>query len=545
MYVRTISRKNKDGSVTTYVQLAHNVRDPKSGFARAQVVHTFGRADSLDTAALRRLVKSLCRFISPEEALEARDSSALRFIGSRPMGGAYLLRKIWERLELQKVLRKALGQRHFASPVEWAIFAMVANRALAPDSKRGVEEWVADDVALGNPEPISLQHLYRAMDFLLTQDADLQKEVFFATADLLSLEVDLLFFDTTTTYVECEEEDDFRRYGHSKDNRPDRPQVVIGLAVTKEGLPVRCWVLPGNTQDMTTVEMIKSDLRGWRLGRCVWVMDRGMTSEENRVVLQKGGGHYILGEKLRDHQAVHEEALSKPGRYQKVKDNLEVKEIVVGEGERRRRFVLVFNPEQAEKDKAAREKTLKRIEETIEALGNPDGPDYKKSVCALLAHRTMGRFIRQTKTGKLRINLAKVQEEEALDGKYLLSTSDDSLSAEDVALGYKQLMEVERAFRTLKTTLDLRPLYHRKEERIRAHVLLCYLALLLVRIAERETGETWDRIRSIMERCHLGEFSSKDGRVFQRTELTADQANILNRLKIGAPPGVLDVRLGA
>jgi transposase len=383
------------------------------------------------------------------------------------------------------------------------------------------------------------------MDFLLAQDAELQREVFFATADLLNLEVDLLFFDTTTTYVECEEEDDFRRYGHSKDSRPDRPQVVIGLAVTKEGLPVRCWALPGNTQDMTTVEMIKTDLRGWRLGRCVWVMDRGMSSEENRIVLQRGGGHYILGEKLRDSQAAHKEALSTPGRYQKVKDNLEVKEIVVGEGERRRRFVLVFNPEQAEKDKAIREKTLNKIEETIKALGDPSGPGHKKAVCALLSHRTMGRFIRQTKTGKLRINLAKVQEEEALDGKYLLSTSDDSLSAEDVALGYKQLAEVERAFRTLKTTLDLRPLYHRKEERIRAHVLLCYLALLLVRIAERETGETWDRIRAIMERCHLGEFSSKDGRVFQRTELTSDQANILNRLKITVPPEVLDVRTGA
>jgi transposase len=545
MYVRTISRKNKDGSVTTYVQLAHNVRDPKSGFARAQVVHTFGRADSLDIAALRRLVRSLCRFISPEDAFEAGGSGVLRFIKSRPLGGAYLLRQIWERLGLQTVLRKALEKRQFASPVEWAVFAMVANRALAPDSKRGVEDWFGEDVALGNPEPISLQHLYRAMDFLLTQDGELQKEVFFATADLLNLEVDLLFFDTTTTYLECEEEDDFRRFGHSKDSRPDRPQVVIGLAVTKEGLPVRCWVLPGNTQDMSTVEKIKSDLRGWRLGRCVWVMDRGMSSEENRIILQRGSGHYILGEKLRDSQAAHKEALSTPGRYQKVRDNLEVKEIVVGEGERRRRFVLVFNPEQAQKDKATRDKTLERIAETIRALGDPSGPGHKKTVCALLSHRTMGRFIRQTKTGKLRINLAKVQEEEALDGKYLLSTSDDTLSAEDVALGYKQLAEVERAFRTLKTTLDLRPLYHRKEERIRAHVLLCYLALLLVRIAERESGETWDKIRSILERCHLGEFSSKDGRIFQRTELTPDQANILKRLKITAPPEVLEVRLSA
>jgi len=138
-----------------------------------------------------------------------------------------------------------------------------------------------------------------------------------------------------------------------------------------------------------------------------------------------------------------------------------------------------------------------------------------------------------------------LEHEESLDGKYLLSSSDDTLSPEDIALGYKQLMEVERAFRTLKTTLELRPLYHRKEERIRAHVLLCYLSLLLVRIAERETGETWDRIRPIMDRCHLGEFSSKDGRIFQRTELTSEQVNILNRLKIAHPPSVTNVQISA
>jgi len=544
--VRTISRKNKDGSTTTYVQLAHNVRDPQSGFARARVLYTFGRADSLDLGAIRRLVRSLCRFISPEDALEAQGSTpALRFIKSAPLGGAYLLRHLWERLGLRTVLAKALQKRDFSFTVEWAIFAMVANRALAPDSKRGVEEWVSEDVSLGNPEPISLQHLYRAMDFLLEHEESIQKEVFFATADLFNLEVDLLFFDTTTTYAECEEEDDLRRYGHSKDSRPDRPQIVIGLAVTKEGLPVRCWVLPGNTADMTTVERVKSDLRGWKLSRCIWVMDRGMSSEANRIVLQKAGGHYILGEKLRDSQAAHKEALSFQGRRQKVRENLEVKEIVVGDGERRRRFVLVYNPEQAKKDQATREKTLKRIAETILALGDPEVASHKKAVCALLSHRSMGRYIRQTKTGKLRINQAKVQEEESLDGKYLLSSSDDTLSPEDIALGYKQLMEVERAFRTLKTTLELRPLYHRKEERIRAHVLLCYLSLLLVRIAERETGETWDRIRPIMDRCHLGEFSSKDGRIFQRTELTSEQVNILNRMKIAQPPSVYNVQISA
>jgi transposase len=551
MYVRTISRKNKDGSTTTYVQLAHNAWDPKAGHAKAQVLYTFGRADSLDLEAIRRLVKSLCRFLSPEEALQTqtalgKESPALRFLKSLPQGGAFVLRALWERLELHHVLAQSLREREFQSPVEWAIFAMVANRALAPDSKRGVEEWVREDVALGNPAPISLQHLYRAMDFLREQKEQVQKEVFFATADLLNLEVDLLFFDTTSTYVEREQEDEkgLKRYGYSRDNRPDLPQVVIGLAVTKEGIPVRCWVLPGNTQDLTTVEKVKKDLSGWKLSRCVWVMDRGMNSEQNRAILQQAGGHYIIGEKLRDNQAIHQEVLCGGGWFHKVRDNLQVKEVLVGKGERRRRFVLVYNPEQAKKDQARREQLLQRITMAVGSLVG-SRKDPQKAVQRLLAHGKMGPYLRQLKSGKLKINRMKVRAEEALDGKYLLSTSDDSLSAEDVALGYKQLLEVERAFRTLKTTLDLRPLYHRKDERIEAHVFLCFLALLLVRIAERQTGQTWDRIRAVLERIHLGEFFSTDGRILQRTELTPDQIKLLKQLNIQSPAKVQKVEIRA
>jgi transposase len=461
------------------------------------------------------------------------------------MGGAYLLRHLWKRLGLEQVLTRVLVARDFTTPIEWAIFAMVANRALAPESKRGVAEWVSADVALGNPEPIALQHLYRAMDLLLEHGEAIQREVFFATADLLNLEVDLLFFDTTSTYLErdMEEEEGLRRYGHSKDHRPDLPQVVIGLAVTKEGIPVRCWVLPGNTQDMTTVERVQRDLLGWKLARCIWVMDRGMNSEANRTILQRAGGHYILGARLRDDQPMHQAALSRPGRFQQVRENLSVKEVIVGEGERRRRFVLVYNSEQAQKDQASRERTLQRIEETLKVLGEQRGKAHKKAVCTLLSHRSMGRYLRQLTNGTIKIDKAKVHAEAHLDGKYLLSTSDDSLSAEDVALGYKQLLEVERAFRTLKTTLELRPLYHRKDDRIRAHVLLCFLALLLVRIAERQSASTWDQIRATMQRLHLGEFASKDGRVLQRTELTPEQANLLKSLNISPPLKVHTVDL--
>ena len=549
MYVRTISRKNKNGSTTTYVQLAHNVRDAQSGQPKADVLYTFGRSDSLDVDAIRRLTKSLSRFLTPEEALKIQGTTGsdapLRFLRSVPMGGAHLLRGVWEQLGIPEALSQCMKDRSFTSPVEWATFAMVANRALCPDSKRGVEEWVREDVALGNPEPIELQHLYRAMDVLLEYRETIHKEVFWSVADLLNLEVDLLFFDTTSTYFEMDEEDEdgLRRCGHSKDHRPDLPQIVIGLAVTKEGIPVKCWIMPGNTSDMKTVEMVKNDLLGWKLSRCVWVMDRGMSSEENRLILQKAGGHYIIGEKLRDNQEVHKEVLAKRGRFTAIRENLEIKEVVVGDGERRRRFILVHNPDEARKDKATREKTLKKIEEALKSIKEQKGQCHKKNVCALLSHRTMGRYLRQLKTGAIKIDKGKIKEEAHLDGKYIISTSDDTLTPEDIALGYKQLMEVERAFRSLKTTLDLRPVYHRKDERIQAHVFLCFLALLLVRIAERKTSMTWDRIRTQIERLHLGEFFSKDGRVLQTTELTTEQFNILKQLKISPPQRIRHIQM--
>jgi transposase len=550
MYVRTISRKNKDGSIVTYVQLAHNVRDPESGQPKANVLHTFGRSDELDVAAIKRLTRSLCRFLSPEDAVQAQAISEgknipLTFLKSVPKGGAYLLRSLWEMLGLHAILKDCLKERSFTSPVEWAAFAMTANRALAPDSKRGVEEWVREDVALGNPEPVDLQHLYRAMDVLLEYREIIHKEVYFAVADLLNLEVDLIFFDTTSTYFERDEEDEdgLRQYGYSKDHRSDLPQIVIGLAVTKEGIPVKCWTLPGNTSDMATVETVQNDLLGWKLGRCVWVMDRGMNSEDNRLVLQKAGGQYILGEKLRDNQEIHEEVLAKRGRYLKIRENLEIKEVIIGAGERRRRFILVHNPEEAKKDKATREKILVKIEKFLAELGDQKGKAHKKSVCALLAHRTMGRYLRQLKDGSIKIDKGKIREEAHLDGKYILSTSDDTLTPEDIALGYKQLLEVERAFRTLKTTLDLRPVHHRKDERIEAHVFLCFLALMLVRIAERKTGLTWDRIRNVMERLHLIEFFSNDGRVLQTTEPTTEQLNIMKLLKISPPKRMQDIQM--
>ena len=443
---------------------------------------------------------------------------------------------MWERINIKQCLDKILEGRSFTAPLEQALFAMVANRALDPASKLAVEQWANKDVYLGHDEQIQVQHLYRSMDLLLEHQDAIQEDVFWSTANLLNLTVDLIFFDTTNTYFEIDDPGDseLKAFGKSKHKRDDLPQVTVGLAVTREGIPVRCWVMPGNQNDAKSVDQVQKDLNNWKLGRVVWAMDRGMTSEENRRILQRAGGQYILGEKLSGTKH-NEKALNRGGRFKVLKDNLHIKEVFVGEGTGRRRFVIVYNPQQAKHDQHTREKVLERIGNELAVIDKLAKDKQAKAKYRLLAHRSMGRYLKEQKNGNLCIDKAKIKQAQKLDGKYLLSTSDESLSAEDVALGYKQLMEVEKAFRTLKSTLSLRPVYHTKDDRIRAHVLLCWLALLLVRIAENETGLTWSRLRAEMERLHIGEFVNEDGRILQRTELTPNQRNILNKLKIKPP----------
>jgi len=575
VFLRTNTRKNKDGSTVEYLLLAHNYRDPVTKRPKAEILYNFGRRDRLNEENLRRLARSIRRFLGPEEELAAREEDAgagsLRFVESRPMGSAWLLRGLWEQLRVDKELVRLAAVRRFKDPaeVEGTVFAMAVNRALEPLSKHATPAWLFESVfAPGAPEWTYDERLYRAMDFLIDAEEEVQKGVFSATADLLNLDVDLLLYDTTSSYFEMEGDDEdlierdarwteslatpggkeptrpvpqvvnrppLRMQGHSKDHRPDLAQVVIGLAVTREGIPVRCWVFPGNTSDVDTITTVKRSLSGWRLNRVVWAVDRGMVSDENLRTLQEGGAHYVAGEKMRAGRKEVEEALSRAGRFHTVRDNLEVKEVVVGKGECRKRYVLVRNPAQVAKDREDRERLLSRLEEKLAGLPS-EGEEHSKEVCRLVAHPTMGRFLTKDKKGRLVIDRAKVKAEERLDGKYLIVTSDDTLSTEDVALGYKQRAEVERAWRDTKSELEIRPMYHRKTDRIRAHVLLCWLALLLIRVVEVKTGTTWPRVRQEMDRLHRGVFDGNDGQYVQRTAITQLQQRYLKAVKVPPPP---------
>jgi hypothetical protein len=386
MYLRSTPRRNKDGSVVRYLQLAHNVWDPTAKRSKVQVVYNFGREDASNREALQRLVASVTRFLDPDAALAAT-ADGLVFVESRPLGGVWVLDRLWQRLEIGKTMKRLLKGRRLDPSAERVLFALVANRALAPSSKLAAAGWVNNDVFIDGLPATTDDACYRAMDWLIEIAGKLEEEVFHQVANLLNLEVDLLFFDTTSTYFETEDADEalprdqrgravpeqevsdehtvrgFRSFGRSKDHRDDLPQIVIGMAVTRTGIPVRVWSWPGATNDSALIRQVKDDMRDWTLSRIVCVADRGFASAANRSYLRQGDHHYIIGEKLRSGSAEANEALARQGRYQEVRDNLRVKEVRIREDER---FVICFNPDAADRDAATRARLVAQLTELID-----------------------------------------------------------------------------------------------------------------------------------------------------------------------------------
>jgi len=554
MYLRTTQQRRKDGRVVRYLQLAENYRNA-SGQTVARVVTHLGREDQVDRAGLERLVASILRFLGG-----AGDAAAADVVGERfaleaawELGGPHVIAAVWEELGLATTLRRAARRGRFGTDVERAVLVMVCQRCLEPGSKLEATRWLGDEVRLPGIERVSDDQLYRAMDFLLAQADAVQEAVFGSVANLLNLEVDLVFFDTTSTYFEVESDPDdkdasdggeLRRLGHSKDHRPDLPQVVIGLAVTKSGIPVRCWVWPGNTSDQTLVEQVRDDLRGWKLDKSIFVADSGFSGRDNLAYLKRAYGHYLTGIRMRAGMPEVEAALSRQGRYLKVAENLSVKEVWVDrDGAGERRFIVCRNDEEARRDRAHREQAIARLEAELAALKTLDHDAHQQRECTLRAHPSLGRWLRQTETGRLVIDRARIAAEARLDGKYLIETSDRTLSTADAALAYKNLQEAERAFRDLKGRISLRPVYHRLDERIRAHVLICFLALLIIRVCETRAGHTWPVQRRLLRRIKLARFLSKDGRFEQRSELDAEQKALLSTLQVAEPARVATVNL--
>ncbi len=548
MYLRKSSQKRADGSRLCHLQIAENVWDPVKKRSRVRILYNCGRADDPQAVErLRRLAGSILKRCAPEELAAAE--TGLSVVDAWPYGELYVLEALWRRVGLPALIAECVEGRKFGFSVERALFALVANRVCAPSSKWHCQErWLAREVHIEGCGGLRLQHLYRAMDVLEQHQEALQAGLYSRLADLLNLDVELVFYDTTSLHFEVAGEDPdgtdggpgLRRRGHSKNGRSDAPQVLVGLAVTREGFPVRHWVFPGNTVDVSTVARVKADLGGWRLNRCVFVGDAGMVSRENLSALARGGGRYIVCMPVHRGAEVDREVITRRGRYRTVAPNLKVKQVTVGEGERRRRYVVCLNPREAQRQRRHRQRVLAELQAELASLSALAGSGpHRKRVCELRASRRYGRYLRLTRGGQPRIDRAQVKAAGRLDGKFVVHSNDDTLSGEDLALGYKQLYRVEHAWRQLKSQLRLRPVHHRVARRIHAHIALSVMALLLERLAEHACADTWRNIRDDLKAIKLVQLLGPNGALWQVTKPRANATKRLKSLQIKPPPPIL------
>jgi hypothetical protein len=464
MFVR-IKTVVQDGRSYEYLQIVRSVRDGTR--VRQELVASLGRRDLLvATGQLDQLLQALARFSTRLRVVEAAKDE--RFIAreAKSWGPALVFGRLWQRQGLPEMLGRLAAGRRFGFDPERVAFALALQRLCAPGSDLQGAAWAQTVEAPGFAD-LALHHFYRTVPWLAAIRHELERELFFQGRDLFSGELDLVFVDTTSVYLYRDVESALVRHGYSRDRRPDLPQLVLGVAVDGQGWPVAFDVLPGNTADVATLSLTIARFRErFRIRRAVVVADRGMLGQAMLAELRDHASapfDYILGCPLRRERAVTREVLARPGRYQRVAENLEVKEVRVGD----RRYVVCCNPIEAKQDAADREALLAKLRQTLAH----DGPK------AVVGNRGYARFLRIAK-GSVTLNEGAVAREARLDGKFVLTTSTD-LPAAEVAKAYKSLWRVERAFRTLKSTLDVRPVFHQRDDSVIGHITGCFLALRL------------------------------------------------------------------
>ncbi len=488
MFVRA---KIVDG--VTYLQLVENQRI--DGKTKQRVIGSLGRLDAMkESGGIDGLLVSLAKFSDKLAVLGEMKGLDLSVQPKREIAPAIVFGRLWREVGLDGVIRDLLGGRKFEFDVERAVFLTVLHRLCDPGSDRQAAPW-KDTLGVAAFTKLDLHHLYRAMAWLgeelpeSEQDSDptpltkrcskdrIEERLFDHRRDLFT-KLDLVFFDTTSIYFEGEGGESIGQRGHSKDHRPDLKQMVVGAVIDSAGRPVCCELWPGNTTDVTTLVPVAHRLKTrFGIERVCVVADRGMISEKTRSELQELGFLYIIGVRMRSSNRA-DEVLSRPGRYhvitpprQHAKDPspLEVKEVLLDDlpGVR---HVVCRNEDQAAKDRHDRDAIITALETAL-----------KKGDKSLIGNNGFRRFVATSDEKAFAIDYAKAKAEERLDGKWLLVTNADTqtLSTVDIAVKYKQLWMVEDIFRSMKSLLETRPIWHKHDQTIRGHVFCSFLALIL------------------------------------------------------------------
>lgn len=507
MFVRTKVFKNKDGSERVYLQVVESIR--AEGRIQQRVIANLGRLEELQEGKLDRLIEGLTRYSKAQWVKLQADAQGLGVKWSKEWGPALIFRRLWEQLGLAEILDKLQDRTLIERDVQEVAFAMALNRLVEQHSKLGVNRWV-ERVYRPEFESLELHHYYRALDFLAEHKDEIELRLFDRVRDLFHLELDLVFWDSTSTYLEGSKgPGGLAKHGYSKDKWPDHLQVMVGLLLTRDGFPVAHQIFPGNMADVDTFRAALRDVRErFKLGRVILVGDRGRVSAEVLAEIERAGLQYIVGVKLRRLRSMAA-VLSRAGRYQVVKENLQVKQ-VNHDGVR---YVVCYNPEEAEYDRKSREQMLLDLKDKLR-----NGPK------GLIGNRGYRRYLK-VQGEAVSIDEASIEQERRYDGKYVLRTNTELATAE-VARAYKALWQVERAFRELKSGLDLRPVFHWSEPRIRGHIMVCFLAFVLEmtlcrHLKEAKSEVPYHEVLEALRAVQAVQVESDGERYLARTELTS------------------------
>jgi len=545
--------RTKTSGPRSYLQVVENRWE--DGRSRQRVIATLGRLDHLrESGQLDALLASGARLSQSVLLLSAHAQGHLPTLTARRIGPALVFERLWQQTGCQQVIERLLGGRRFEFDPERAIFLTVLHRLFAPGSDRAAEKW-KDDYQIDGCESLQLHHLYRAMGWLgeeLPEDRQagrtpfaprctkdrIEEGLFAHRRDLFS-GLQLVFFDTTSIYFEGEGGQEIGRRGFSKDHRPELYQMVVGAVLDGQGRPLCCELWPGNTADVTTLIPVVDRLRRrFGIGTVCIVADRGMISRETIEALEaeQRGWQYILGARMRSQHEVKDEVLSRAGRYRVVHPKrakgddpspLKVKEVRVGD----RRYIVCLNEDEARKDAADREAIVAALREQL-----------RRGVKSLVGNKGYRRYLGGGDSPGLAIDEAKVAEDARYDGKWVLRTNTD-LDAAEVALQYKRLWMVEQWFRSCKSLLQTRPIYHRCDESIRGHVFCSFLALVLrqelqARLEQRGHDLEWADVIDDLDRLQMVEVEQDEKRFLLRTEVQGTCGKVFQSVGVALPPTV-------
>lgn len=543
--------RTKKSGPRSYLQLVENRW--RDGRPQQTVLATLGRLDELqDSGQVDSLAGSLARFAEKVLVLTEHQQQRLPVIRTRHWGAPIVFEKLWRETGCQAVIKDALRGRHFTFNVERAVFLTVLHRLLAPGSDRAAERWKRDYVLEGVAD-LELHQLYRAMGWLgepLPADQqqgssklvprntkDIIEEQLFARRRDLFTEVEVVFFDTTSLYFEGHGGETLGQYGHSKDHRPDERQMIVGAVLDGEGRPICCELWPGNTTDVTTLIPVADRMwRRFRIRKICVVADRGMICDQTIQDLEGQNWLFILGARMRKQKEVRDQVLTDRRRFQVVYEArekstdptpLKVKDVWVGD----RRYVVCINEEEVEHDRAARDAIVAGLREQL-----------RRGDKSLVGNKGYRRYLKVEGEGHFEIDEAKIHEEARYDGTWVLRTNTD-VSAAEVALQFKRLWMVEQWFRSCKSLLETRPIFHHCDDTIRGHVFCSFLALVLryelqSRLQAKGRKLEWADVLRDLEQVQQVEVAHQGHRFLLRSELTGTAGRVFQAAGVAAPPTV-------